>query len=115
MRSNPNSISPLPLLKTPSFSAGLTKRLALALESARQIAFEWSLNDGHLYFSGEPSAGLKEVLRDTCRPWQARDFWLLVHPADRRILISQLRSALKGRSAHTFLCNLELRLKNGSE
>ncbi|WP_292934799.1 diguanylate cyclase [Noviherbaspirillum sp.] len=96
-------------------SSAMHDRLSLALESSRQIAFDWFISDDRLYFSGEPAAGLKAILLDTTRTWSSQALPSFIHEDDQENFRKCLREALKGTGyGDGAFHNVELRLKDAS-
>ncbi|HJV85687.1 MAG TPA: diguanylate cyclase [Noviherbaspirillum sp.] len=88
-------------------------RLSLALESSRQVAFDWHIPDDRLYFSGKPSNELKRILRDITTSRTSRALPSIIHDDDREGFRASLRDVLKGKHhGDDAFHNIELRLKN---
>jgi diguanylate cyclase (GGDEF)-like protein/PAS domain S-box-containing protein len=98
---------------TQSYLSSVNERLSLALASARQIAFDWSIPDDRLYFSGEVNNVLKQILLDTSQLWSSRTLPAIMHPEDQTTFRAHLHAALKedGDSDGSFH-QVELRLKD---
>jgi diguanylate cyclase (GGDEF)-like protein/PAS domain S-box-containing protein len=91
----------------------INERLSLALESARQVAFDWHIPSDRLYFSGELVDGLRTVPLDTNKAWNSTELIPLIHPDDKGRFREHLRLALKGTGEQSDgFHRVELRLKD---
>ncbi|GAB3544671.1 hypothetical protein GCM10027343_20150 [Noviherbaspirillum agri] len=93
-------------------SSAINESLALALESAGQIAFDWHIPDDCLQFSGALAATLQGQLPDTSRNWRSRDLPALIHKDDHTRFQRQLHAALKGSEDEESLFRVEIRLRD---
>ncbi len=110
--SSAHSLSPDPVNSQPAQSA-MHDRLSLALESSRQIAFDWHIRDDRLYFSGEPANELKRILRDITTSRTSQTLPSLIHDEDREGFRTSLRETLKGTNqGDEAFHHIELRLKD---
>lgn len=91
----------------------INERLGLALESTRQVAFDWHIRGDKLYFSGELANGLKNVPLDTSKVWSTSALPALIHDEDRGRFQKRLHNALKGNGCEdSGFYRVELRLKD---
>lgn len=91
----------------------INERLNLALESARQVAFDWHIPIDRLYFSGELINGLRTAPLNTNKAWNSNELIPLIHPEDKERFREHLRHALKGTGdQHDGFHRVELRLKD---
>jgi diguanylate cyclase (GGDEF)-like protein/PAS domain S-box-containing protein len=102
----------------PTELLAVNERLSLALESARQVAFDWHIPVDRLYFSGElinGLNGLRTAPSDTGKVWNSTELIPLIHPEDKQRFREHLRHALKGTGGqHDGFHRVELRLKDAS-
>jgi diguanylate cyclase (GGDEF)-like protein/PAS domain S-box-containing protein len=93
--------------------SAMNKRLNLALESSRQIVFDWHILDDRLYFSDELAGSLKGVLLDTSTPWSSSALPAIIHEDDKENLRQHLHTVLKrSPDGDGAFYNIELRLKH---
>jgi diguanylate cyclase (GGDEF)-like protein/PAS domain S-box-containing protein len=93
--------------------SAMNERLNLALESSRQIAFDWHILDDRLYFSGELGDSLKGVLLDTSIPWRSSTLPAIIHEDDKENFRQRLHTVLKrSPEGDGVFYNIELRLKD---
>lgn len=74
----------------------INERLSLALQSSNQIAFDWHISDGSLYFSGSPNDAMKSLLLDTSKKWHSSAILQIIHHDDVEHFRVRLHEALKG-------------------
>ena len=102
----------------PTELLAVNERLSLALESARQVAFDWHIPVDRLYFSGElvnRLSGFRIVPSDTGKSWSSTELIPLIHPEDKQRFREHLRHALKGTGGqHDGFHRVELRLKDAT-
>lgn len=102
----------------PTELLAVNERLSLALESARQVAFDWHIPVDRLYFSGElinRLNGLRTIPSHIGKPWNSIELILLIHPEDKQRFREHLRHALKGTGGqHDGFHRVELRLKDAT-
>ncbi len=93
----------------------INERLSLALESTRQVAFDWQITTDVLYFSGALTEGLKTVPLDTDKVWSSSILPALMHEDDKENFGRHLHAALKGsNSGDGAFYKVELRLKDAA-
>lgn len=93
--------------------SAINERLILALESSRQIAYDWQIAEDRLYFSGEPADSLGHVLPDAAKTWNSIDLPTIIHGDDRENFRHCLREALRGGAGMDGAFHkTELRLKD---
>ncbi len=93
--------------------SALNERFSLALESSRQIVFDWHIPDDTLYFSGELSTSLKAVMLDTAKAWSSSALPAIIHDEDKERFRRCLHDALKGTGSNDgAFYNIELRVKD---
>jgi diguanylate cyclase (GGDEF)-like protein/PAS domain S-box-containing protein len=73
--------------------------LSRALESARQVSFDWRIPEDVLYLSGELSESFRGVLISPASTWHSRDLFALVSEQDRETFLAQLHQMLRGGGA----------------
>ena len=94
----------------------INERLSLALESARQVAFDWHIPIDRLYFSGDLINGLRTTPLDTDKAWNSTELIPLIHPEDKERFREHLRHALKGTGdQRDGFHRVELRLKDADQ
>lgn len=94
-------------------AAALNERLALALASSHQIAFDWHIPDDLLHFDGKLEGDMKGTLLDVTRIWKSRDLSSLIHEDDRQQFQARLHDALKGNAiSEDAYYRVELRLQD---
>ncbi|HZW22758.1 diguanylate cyclase domain-containing protein [Noviherbaspirillum sp.] len=76
--------------------SALNKRLSLALEGSGQIAFDWSIPNDCLHFSGTLAGNLKALMLDTSKTWRSSALPAIIHRDDLASFRSRLHEALKG-------------------
>lgn len=94
-------------------SPAINERLALALESSRQIAFDWHIPEDSLLFSGALSITLPGMLREPSKTWHSCDLPAIIHTEDQLNFRQQLHAALKGVEDTDAIFRVELRLRDG--
>jgi diguanylate cyclase (GGDEF)-like protein/PAS domain S-box-containing protein len=93
----------------------INERLSLALESARQVAFDWHIPIDRLYFSGELINGLRTSLLTADKAWNSTELIPLIHPEDKERFRGHLRHALRGTGdQRDGFHRVELRLKDAA-
>lgn len=93
--------------------SAINERLSLALESSRQIAFDWHIPDDRLYFSGELADCFKGVALDTSKTWSSSALPAIIHDDDKERFRRYLHDALKeADTADGAFYRTELRLKD---
>lgn len=93
--------------------SAINERLSLALESSRQIAFDWHIPDDRLYFSGELADNFKGVALETSKTWSSNALPAIIHDDDKEQFRRHLHDALRGTGdADGALYRTELRLKD---
>lgn len=93
--------------------SAINERLNLALESSRQIAFDWHIPDDRLYFSGEITDSFKSTVLDTSKTWSSSALPAIIHDDDKEQFRRHLHEALKGAgNADDTFYRTELRLKD---
>jgi diguanylate cyclase (GGDEF)-like protein/PAS domain S-box-containing protein len=98
--------------KTRPLSA-MNKRLSLALEGSGQVAFDWSIVDDRLHFSGNLAGDMNTLILDTSRTWQSSALPSIIHEEDLQLFRMRLHEALKGNGDDNGTCyRAELRLKD---
>lgn len=102
-------------MSTTSDLLATNERLNLALESARQVVFDWLIPEDQLYFSSELGDSLKDLSIDTSKTWSSSELHELIHEDDKEIFRHHLHLALKGSNdAASTIYRVELRLKDAS-
>jgi len=96
-----------------SNSSAINERLTLALESSRQIAFDWHIPDDQLLFSGALAITLPDMLLEPSVTWRSRDLPAMMHSEDQATFRQQLHAALKGTEEADVFFRVELRLRDG--
>lgn len=94
--------------------SAINERLALALESSRQIAFDWHIPDDRLLFSGTLAGSLQDVLLDTSKIWRSSELPAIIHDEDHAGFRQHLHDALKGVDDDGALYKVELRLRDAA-
>lgn len=93
--------------------SAINERLILALESSRQVAFDWYIPGDKLYFSGEPSGSFIGTLLESEKTWRSSDLPAIIHNDDKENFRHQLHGALKGTTVTDgAFCKAELRLRD---
>lgn len=92
--------------------SAINQRLSLALESSRQVAFDWHIPDDRLFFSGALAGNLSNVLLDTTKIWQSSELPAIIHDEDKDHFRKRLHETLKGKFDDGAFCRVELRLKD---
>lgn len=101
-------------VKAPHLSA-MNKRLSLALEGSGQVAFDWSIPDDRLHFSGNLVGNLKGLMLGTSRIWHSSALPSVIHEMDLPIFRARLHEALKGKEKRDdAYYRAELRLRDSS-
>lgn len=92
----------------------INERLNLALESARQVAFDWHIPEDKLHFSGDFAENFKDVSIDTTKTWSSRALPAIIHDDDKENFRRHLHSSLKGGAVENagIIYKVELRLKD---
>ena len=102
-------------MSTTSDLLATNKRLILALESARQVAFDWLILEDKLYFSSELGDSFKDLPIDTGRTWRSNELPALMHEDDKEIFRTHLHHALKGSNdTEDAVYRVEVRLIDAS-
>jgi PAS domain S-box-containing protein len=115
MHTNPGQPKKDRVNSTTAKSAVMNRRLSLALEGSGQIAFDWSIPDDCLHFSGALAGNLKALLIDTSRTWHSSALPAFIHEADLPAFRERLHDALKGNGDDKGTSyHVELRLKDAS-
>jgi diguanylate cyclase (GGDEF)-like protein/PAS domain S-box-containing protein len=118
MQYAPSFLTPNKPATLPTELLAVNERLSLALESARQVAFDWHIPVDRLYFSGELISGLTGMRTapfGTGKAWNSTELIPLIHPEDKRRFQEHLRHALKGTGGqHDGFHRVELRLKDAA-
>ncbi|QDZ28248.1 diguanylate cyclase domain-containing protein [Noviherbaspirillum sp. UKPF54] len=76
--------------------SAINERLILALESSRQMAFDWHIPDDKLYVCGEPMESFIDSLLEPGTAWRSSTLPAIIHNDDQENFRRQLRDALKG-------------------
>lgn len=93
--------------------SAMNERLGLALESSRQVAFDWTIPDDRLFFSGILADSLKGLMLDTSKTWNSSALPSIIHADDKENFRKCLHEALKGgRDGDDKFYQAELRLKD---
>jgi diguanylate cyclase (GGDEF)-like protein/PAS domain S-box-containing protein len=93
--------------------SAINERLNFALQSARQVAFEWSVTHNKLDFHGELPPPFKSLLIDSAERGNIRELPAKIHSDDVAHFRRYLRRALKGKSSDANeIYSIELRLKS---
>jgi diguanylate cyclase (GGDEF)-like protein/PAS domain S-box-containing protein len=100
-------------LSLPSGPATLNERLALALASSNQIAFDWHIAADLLHFNGRLENGLTGTSLDVSRVYKSSELHSLLHEDDKPHFRARLLDALKanGQTEGT-LYQVEIRVKD---
>ena len=75
--------------------SAINERLSLALESSRQIAFDWHIPNDRLHFSGELADCFKSVALDTSKIWSSSALPAIIHDDDKERFHRYLHDVLK--------------------
>ncbi|MBC7574958.1 MAG: EAL domain-containing protein [Herminiimonas sp.] len=75
--------------------------LSRALDSARQVSFDWRIPEDVLYLSGELSESFRGVLITPASTWHSRDLFALVCEEDRDPFLNGLHQMLRGSDGGT--------------
>ena len=85
--------------------------LSLALESSRQIAYDWQIATDELHFSGDFAENLAGIPLDAGNTWRSTAVAALLHPDDREHFRNRLHCALKGNgNGESTFYQIEIRL-----
>lgn len=93
--------------------SAINERLILALESSRQIAFDWHIPDDKLFFSGEPTGGFTDSLLEPQKTWHSSELPAIIHNDDKENFRRHLHDVLKGAvGTDSSIYKAELRLRD---
>jgi diguanylate cyclase (GGDEF)-like protein/PAS domain S-box-containing protein len=102
-------------MSTASDLLAINERLNLALESTRQVAFDWFIPEDKLYFSKELAESCQGLPIDTSKTWSSSQLPAIMHDDDKPIFRTHLHAALKGSNdADGAVYRVELRLKDAA-
>lgn len=87
-------------MDTTSRLTALNERLTLALESSRQVAFDWHIPSDELFFTGGFSKMFRSPLFEADKVWSSSDLPKFIHEDDLAHFQACLHTALKETKRH---------------